>query len=581
MRLFTRGILSAIATIIVMAECATAQTSAEQFVEALDPATLTTEQRAAWDSVADGLNVAWGSIDERYAKHEVPTGLSSVAPYIVAWRGERASAQLLLWSANDIDDVRCTVSRFRSRETTLPSDIARVRFVRYTLADGALGSDDKAMLAADMLDERPSIDIEARSVRPVWITIAVPRDAAAGTYTAEVTITHRKRGKTTLPITLEVQPHTLATPTEWCYHLDLWQHPTAVARAEGLELWSDEHFEALRRDMSLLAEAGQKVITATLNKDPWNHQCYDGYASMIGWTLHADGKWSYDYTIFDRWVELMLSLGIDKMINCYSMVPWNCELEYYDEASGEVVTIVAEPGTTAFTAMWRPFLIDFKAHLSHKGWLAMTNIAMDERAPEAMDAAVELLAECAPEMGFAIADMHHSYRRYLNMRDVCVAQEQPADNADILSRREQGFTTTFYVCCNPQFPNTFTSSHPFEAELLGWYGLASDYDGMLRWAYNSWPGDPAHDSRYGNWRSGDTYLIYPYARSSVRFERLVDGIEAAEKVRTLRAMGIDTSAIEVALANLRAMDINDPTQPWKESLATLRNTLNSISRNVR
>ena len=103
---------------------------------------------------------------------------------------------------------------------------------------------------------------------------------------------------------------------------------------------------------------------------------------------------------------------------------------------------------------------------------------------------------------------------------------------------------------------------------------------MLRWAYNSWPADPACDSRYGNWTSGDTFLVYPYARSSVRFERLIDGIEIAEKVRTLRAMGVDTSEIEAALDAIRTADINDPTQPWCELLTTAREALNRASRRV-
>ena len=134
--------------------------------------------------------------------------------------------------------------------------------------------------------------------------------------------------------------------------------------------------------MTMLAEAGQKVITATLNKDPWNHQCYDAYEDMIKWTLEKDGSWSYDYAVFDRWVEMMLGVGIGKMINCYSMVPWNCELHYMDKAKGEMVTVKAEPNTPMFQKMWEPFLKDFKQHLAAKGWLAITNIAMDERSPE-------------------------------------------------------------------------------------------------------------------------------------------------------------------------------------------------------
>ena len=148
----------------------------------------------------------------------------------------------------------------------------------------------------------------------------------------------------------------------------------------------------------------------------------------------------------------------------------------------------------------------------------------------------------------------------------------------LLARREQGFNTTFYICCNPLFPNTFSFSNPFEAELLGWYGLACDYDGILRWAYNSWPADPERDSRYGNWSSGDTYLIYPHARSSVRFERLIDGIEVAEKVRTLRRLGVDTSAVDAVLQRILAADINDPREPWQQLLTDARTALDSLSR---
>ena len=558
---------------------ACASQSVATFTEADDPVALTAEEVAEWESVAEGLNGAWASADLRYSRSRLPEVEAVENLPLVAWRGERASAQLLLWTKEGTEGVECTIEAFRAESgAKLPATIAEARFVRYTLANERFTTKGDSVLSADMLDPISRMDIAPQSVRPVWITIDVPADAEAGIYHSAVVVKARGTEDIRLPLTLEVQRYRLAEPTEWSYHLDLWQHPTAVARAEGLELWSDAHFEALRRNMTPLADAGQKVITATLNKDPWNHQCYDGYEAMIRWTRHADGTWFYDYTIFDRWVELMLDLGIDRMINCYSMVPWNCELEYFDEAKGEVVTVVAEPGTAIFPEIWRPFLLDFKRHLSERGWLDITNVAMDERGPEAMDAAVAVLAECAPEMGFAIADMHKSYKRYLNMRDVCVAQEQPADIEDIRMRREQGFNTTFYICCNPWFPNTFSYSHPFEAELLGWYGLASDYDGMLRWAYNSWPAEPHLDSRFGNWSSGDTYLVYPYARSSVRFERLRDGIEIAEKVRTLRRMGVNTAEVEAALEKIRLVDINNPDEDWLQILGECRQALDNASR---
>lgn len=113
---------------------------------------------------------------------------------------------------------------------------------------------------------------------------------------------------------------------------------------------------------------------------------------------------------------------------------------------------------------------------------------------------------------------------------------------------------------------------------MGWYNVAYDYDGMLRWAYNSWAEDPQYDSRYGHWMGGDTYFVYPYNRSSIRFEKLIDGIEVAEKVRQLRREGVDTEPVEKALERIRATVITDYTQPWHEIISDARAALDEVSR---
>ena len=69
---------------------------------------------------------------------------------------------------------------------------------------------------------------------------------------------------------------------------------------------------------------------------------------------------------------------------------------------------------------------------------------------------------------------------------------------------------------------------------MGWYAAAKDFDGYLRWAYNSWTVDPLRDSRFRAFGGGDCYLAYPGGRSSIRMERLTEGIQAYEKVRILK-----------------------------------------------
>ena len=584
---------------VALASCT--YTPVETFTEAADPTPLTEEQAKAWDEVK-GLNGAWGSADIVYSRSLVPQELTPTYS-TAAWRGEKVSAQVVLWAGKDVDGVKCEVSDFKSEEATLPSSIAEVRFVRYTIADfwadncrcGRL-IDHPAILHADMLDNLDRYDIPANSVRPVWITVNIPAEAKAGVYSAKVKVSHKGCGSITLPLEVEVVDQVLAEPKDWNFHLDLWQHPSAIARIEQVDMWSDAHFEAMRPYMQMLADAGQKVITATLNRDPWRYQCFDDYEAMILWTKHEDGSWSYNYEVFDRWVEFMMSLGIDKYINCYSMLPWgDCTLDYHDVAVGNKLRqINTAPGKPEYEAAWGPFLKDFSKHLREKGWLEKTNIAIDERKPADIDEAVRILRKYAPELGFAMADNHDSYKRYNEiMRDVCVGQKHTvADHSDILTRRAKGLTTTFYVCCTTLFPNAYTNSEPYESELLCAYGIAHDYDGMLRWAYNSWPARPEYDSRFRRWASGDTFIVYPGVRSSMRFERLIDGIEFSEKVTTLRTKYAGNEALkpleDVLLefhgfyeANGKTRGrINNPELPWRETLAKANKVLIEVSKSL-
>ena len=568
--------------------------SVATFEEAADPVALSDEAKSAWEDVKWGMKAAWGTPDLVYSRSEVPQNLTEEYK-VVAWKGEKASAQLLVWTAKNLKGVTCEISDFESKDATLPASIAKSHFVRYTLGDESSISclcgrpnGHPAILQADLLDNIEAMDVEANTTRPIWVSIAVPHDAKAGVYKATVKVSRCGLGSVKLPLEVEVIDQELAKPKDWKFHLDLWQHPSAVARAEGVELWSEEHYEAMRPLMQMLADAGQKVITATLNRDPWEYQCFDDYEPMIYWYRYDNDVWKYDYSRFDRWVEFMLSLGIDKQINCYGMLPWGkCRLDYRDMRStskdNRNLRISTTPQEEQYEKVWAPFLKDFSQHLREKGWLHMTNMAIDERKPEDMDVAAALIKKYAPELGFAMADNHDSYKRYANMRDVCVGQRHSVmAPEEIAARRANGDVSTFYVCCSTLFPNAFTNSQPYESALLCLYALAHDYDGMLRWAYNSWPARPEYDSRFRYWASGDTYIVYPGARSSVRFERLIDGVELFEKVHTLRTKYADKTdvlvPIEAELAKMRALNLNDASYDWISFLADINNLVNETAK---
>ncbi len=53
--------------------------------------------------------------------------------------------------------------------------------------------------------------------------------------------------------------------------------------------------------------------------------------------------------------------------------------------------------------------------------------------------------------------------------------------------------------------------------------------------------NPERDARHVYWAAGDCFMVYPGANSSIRFEKLREGIVDFEKIRILKDIGAKTS----------------------------------------
>ncbi|MBR5394632.1 MAG: hypothetical protein IK144_06050, partial [Bacteroidaceae bacterium] len=268
----------------------------------------------AWQKVTQPT-FGWGSIDVRYSRSQVPETTKD-SPLLRAWRGERVSAQAVLYTPTELSEVSITVSDLKSGKNIIPSSAVKKYFVRYVLAEPFYNKKD-SMLCADRLDPVETLKVEANTTRPIWLDIHVPADAAAGTYKGTVIISSPRGGLegASLPIVLQVADRVLPEPSKWAFHLDLWQNPYAVARYYDVPLWSQQHFDLMRPTMELLAAAGQKIITCSVISRPWNGQTFDPFENMIAKMKQLDGTWKYDYTVFDKWVEFMMSCGITEQID--------------------------------------------------------------------------------------------------------------------------------------------------------------------------------------------------------------------------------------------------------------------------
>ena len=501
--------------------------------------------KEVWDKMGTPVRLSWGSVDVRYKKLDVPDVKSSNRMTLKAWRGERVHAQAVLWTNRDLEGVSVQVSDLKNGSAVIPASDVSAHFVRYVMTDelnpdgGGCGvRENKAewdsSLVADMLDISEEMEIRANSTRPIWVKVSVPSDARAGKYRGVVTVSAKDMQSMDLSLEVTVLNRTLPAPKDWAFNLDLWQNPYAVARYYKVPLWSKEHFDLLRPVMKMLADVGQGTITASIMHKPWNGQTEDHYDSMIGRIKKLDGTWSYDYTVFDKWVTFMREdVGIDGIISCYTMIPWAMRFDYYDQATSRIQFIEARPDEQAYKDYWLPFLKDFARHLREKGWFEQTAISMDERPMEAMKGAIKIIREADPAFKITLAGNYHAeIVDDLYYLAIPYGHKFPAD---VKAKREQnGQICCVYTCCTESFPNIFTFSDPAEAAWTPIHAVAGGYDGFLRWSINSWTADPLRDSRFRTWAAGDTYSIYPGPRSSIRFERLMEGLQNCEKIRVLR-----------------------------------------------
>ena len=490
--------------------------------------------------------VSWGSTDIRYKKEEpAPIARLKKDINLTAWKGERVSAQLVVWTPEALNNLSFIVSDLTSGKETISKDNVRTGFVRYVMTDelnkdgkGGCGyrksSDYDSTLVADPIDHIAStLTVPANATQGGWISVRVPQQVKAGKYTGTVTVKDGDKVLSELKLAVNVKNRTLPASTEWAFHLDLWQNPYAEARYYNVEPFSKEHFDRMRPDMQNYVDAGGKVITASIMHKPWNGQTYDPFESMVTWLKKADGTWYFDYTVFDKWVEYMMSLGVKKQINCYSMVPWRLSFQYFDQASNSFKYLDAKPGEAAYDEFWGNMLTSFAKHLKEKGWFDITHISMDERPMKDMLATLKVIRKADKDFKVSLAGTYHD-ELVKELHDYCIAIGEKFPAEVIKSRKEAGQVTTYYTCCTEPRPNTFTFSAPAEAEWLGWFAAKENLDGYLRWALNSWVKNPLQDSRFTAWAAGDTYMIYPEGRSSIRFERLIEGIQSYEKIRILK-----------------------------------------------
>jgi hypothetical protein len=113
----------------------------------------------------------------------------------IAWRGERTSAQLLIWSQGETESLDISVSDLMGNaETTIGADQITLYSIQYVMTDvfaegctkTGITMYDSSLVADILRPMNPTVDLMPGTPELLWISIDIPHDSLLGIYSVNI-----------------------------------------------------------------------------------------------------------------------------------------------------------------------------------------------------------------------------------------------------------------------------------------------------------------------------------------------------------------------------------------------------------
>ncbi|HSF54458.1 MAG TPA: DUF4091 domain-containing protein [Algoriphagus sp.] len=405
-----------------------------------------------------------------------------------------------------------------------------------------------------------------------WILVIIKFSEKSDAGSLPFVISFDQQGKESqVKGNITIKDRVLKDLSQVSFFSDFWQFPISMADYYQIKPWSEKHWEHVGEMFDLLSQINQHSITTSVFWDLYNSRIRPLDELMIQVKKSTNGTFSYDYSTFDKYVELARSKGITGQIAVHNLFPWNGFLFYFDESTSTVQSIQTQPGTQEYQSFWKPFLLDFSEHLKKKGWHDKAVLFVDERDPNVTLDLAKWIKSISPEMKMGFSGDFYPFLSEW-MEDYSIPMNVVVDASELRKRILSSKKTSLYTSCfeKENQPNLLLTSDYRDIYFLTLLSKAKGYDGMLRWAFNLWSSDIMNSAIYSDLPSGDAHLIYPNGQVSVRYLVLKDALEEMGKLEMHSKV---QSPIEMMNATNRYFLINIEAERY-QMLQAMKNYLN-------
>jgi len=337
-----------------------------------------------------------------------PSESGQVLPIrMVGARNGTFSGKVVLSSADTIKGLKASLSELAltGGKGQIPASAVQVRWAERVSAEnvnlshwdplGRVNFDRlQGNFPADIPQAKLLGDRRLLAVVPVWVTVRVPADSAAGEYQATLSIEAAGTAgpaKFSVPVRLKVNDWRIPDARDFTTHHNIFQSVDSVARHYKVPLWSEKHFELMGRSLKAFGEVGNKLCMVHLVA---NSPSFNNSESMVRWVRKPDpstgsgqAAYDYDFSIAEKYMDLYEKNCGKPAILCLD--PWpNCAgnakdvgiakgapVSVLDPATGKVEPMAQPPyGTPENEAFWKPVLAELRKRLEKRGWWDVTAV---------------------------------------------------------------------------------------------------------------------------------------------------------------------------------------------------------------
>lgn len=360
----------------------------------------------------------------------------------------------------------------------------------------------------------------------------IPTEATAGTYPVEIDWSQgERRGEHHLELAI----HNVQLPAPGSETLGYtnWFSPNLIAKWHDLPLWSDAHFEMMRRYAKLMVHGRQNMF--------W-----------IRWPdffQKQDGAWVLDAQRLRRYVNVFSDAGLYWLEGApFAGRPGGDWSSSQLELKIGKQLMTSPEGQLAFADQAR----QMRAVIDAEDWGGrwVQHIADEPTDTNASDYTVasEMVRMHLGDLPTFEATMTRSLVGAVDMW--CPQVQEWQANRDFFDERQRdGDRVWVYTCLRPGGPwlNRLLDQERLRQVYFGWGAAKEGWDGYLHWGFNHWKADPftqsvvdhpAMPKTDNRLPAGDTHVVYPGLEepwSGLRFEAHRIGLEDHALLQMLRA----------------------------------------------